>query len=109
MRQGSDRATAGIATILLNEKNEMSQTTLEKNVIITQPKRRATGTWAQYTNDSEVAILRGDPATVEDAESGSTQGAQLTVNSRENRVVNEAKTSPNSTGRIRSVYKVKKN
>ncbi|MBK8811353.1 MAG: LPS export ABC transporter periplasmic protein LptC [Acidobacteria bacterium] len=109
IRQGSDRATAGIATILLNEKNEMSQTTLEKNVIITQPKRRATGTWAQYTNDSEVAILRGDPATVEDAESGSTQGAQLTVNSRENRVVNEAKTSPNSTGRIRSVYKVKKN
>lgn len=109
IRQGSDRVTGGIAVIELSENNEMSQTTVENNVVITQPKRRATGTWAQYTNDSDVATLRGNPAVVEDAENGSTQGAQLTMYKRENRIVNESKTSPNSAGRIRSVYKVKKN
>lgn len=109
IRQSTDRVTGGIAVIQLNENNEMSQTTVENNVVITQPKRRATGTWAQYTNDSDVAILRGNPAVVEDAENGSTQGAQLTMYKRENRVVTESKTSPNSAGRIRSVYKVKKN
>ncbi|HNQ13978.1 MAG TPA: LPS export ABC transporter periplasmic protein LptC [Pyrinomonadaceae bacterium] len=109
IRQATDRVTGGIAVIQLDEKNDMSQTTIENNVVITQPKRRATGTWAQYTNDSDVAILRGNPAVVEDAENGSTQGAQLTMFRRENRVVTESKTSPNSAGRIRSVYKVKKN
>lgn len=109
IRQGTDRVTGGLAVIQLGENNEMSQTTIENNVVITQPKRRATGTWAQYTNDSDVAILRGNPAMVEDAENGSTQGAQLTMYKRENRFVNESKTSPNAAGRIRSVYKVKQN
>ncbi len=109
IRQGTDRVTAGIANIELNEKNEMSQTTVESNVVITQPKRRATGNWARYNNDTDVATLRGDPATVEDAENGSTQGAQLMMNRRDNRVTNEAKSNPNSSGRIKSVYKVKKN
>jgi lipopolysaccharide export system protein LptA len=109
IRQGTDRVTAGTATIKLNEANEMSQTTVEKDVVITQPKRRATGSWAQYTNDIDVAVLRGDPATVEDAETGTTQGAQLTFSKRENRITNEAKSSPQNSGRIRSVYRVKKN
>lgn len=109
IRQGTDRVTGGIATVLLNERNEMSQTTVENDVVLTQPKRRATGRWAQYTNDSEIAILRGDPARVEDAESGSTQGAEITMYRRQNKVTNEAKTETGSSGRIRSVYKVKKN
>lgn len=109
IRQGTDRVTSGIATILLDENNEMKQTTVENEVVITQPKRRATGNWAQYTNTTDIAVLRGNPATVEDAENGSTQGAQLTVYNKENRVTNESKTSPVNSGRIRSVYKVKKN
>jgi len=46
---------------------------------------------------------------IEDAENGSSQGGQVTVYLRENRVVGEGKTKQNSAGRIRSVYKVKNN
>jgi LPS export ABC transporter protein LptC len=109
IRQGTDRITAGIANIYMNEKNEMSKTIAEKAVVITQPNRRALGDWAQYTSENEVAILRGNPAKIEDAENGSSQGAQVTVYMRENRVVGEAKTEQNNTGRTRTVYKVKKN
>ncbi len=109
IRQGSDRITAGVANIYLTETNEMSKTIAETNVVITQPNRRATGDWAQYTSDTEVAILRGNPAKIEDAENGSSQGAQMTVYMRENRVVSESKTEQTNTGRTRTVYKVKKN
>ena len=109
IRQGTDRITAGVANIYLTEKNEMSKTIAETNVVITQPNRRATGDWAQYTSDTEVAILRGNPAKIEDAENGSSQGAQMTVYMRENRVVSESKNEQINTGRTRTVYKVKKN
>jgi LPS export ABC transporter protein LptC/lipopolysaccharide transport protein LptA len=109
IRQGTDRITAGLANIYLNEQNEMSKTIAETNVVITQPNRRATGDWAQYTSESEVAILRGNPAKIEDSENGASQGAQVTVYMRENRVVSESKTEQTNTGRTRTVYKVKKN
>lgn len=109
IRQGTDRITAGKADIFMNENNEMSKTIAEKSVVITQPNRRALGDWAQYTAENEVAILRGNPASIEDTEKGSSQGAQVTVYMRENRAVSESKTETNNTGRIRSVYKIKKN
>lgn len=109
IRQGTDRITAGKADIFLNENNEMSRTVAETNVVITQPNRRGLGDWAQYTADTEVAILRGNPARIEDAENGSSQGAQMTINMRENRVTGESRTEQNNTGRTRSVYKIKKN
>ncbi|MBS1797264.1 MAG: LPS export ABC transporter periplasmic protein LptC [Acidobacteria bacterium] len=109
IRQGTDRITAGVANIYLTEKNEMSKTIAENNVVITQPNRRAVGDWVQYTADNEVAVLRGNPARVDDAENGTSQGAQMTVNMRDNRVVTESRTEQTNTGRIRSVYKVKKN
>lgn len=108
IRQGADRITAGAASILMNERNEMAQTVAETNVVVTQPTRRATGDYAQYTAESESIILRGNPARIEDTESGSTQGAQVTVFLRENRVVGESKAGQTNTGRSRSVYKVKK-
>ena len=93
--------------MFLDEKNEVSKTIAEQNVVITQPGRRATGSWAQYTAADEIAILRGDPATINDAENGSSQSGQVTFHMRDNRVVTEAKTKQNTTGRSRSVYKVK--
>lgn len=107
IRQGTDRITAGSADVYLSEKNEVSKTIAETNVVITQPARRASGDWAQYTADDEIAILRGSPATVTDAEQGSSQSSQLTFNMRENRVVSEAKARQSVPGRSRSVYKVK--
>jgi LPS export ABC transporter protein LptC/lipopolysaccharide transport protein LptA len=109
IRQGTDRITAGKADIFMDDKNEMSKTIAETGVVITQPNRRALGDWAQYTAENEVAILRGNPARIDDAENGSSQGAQVTVYMRENRVVGESRTEQNNTGRTRSVYKVKKN
>jgi lipopolysaccharide export system protein LptA len=93
----------------MNEQNEMSKTIAETSVVITQPNRRALGDWAQYTAENEVAVLRGNPARIEDAENGSSQGAQVTVYMRENRVVGESQTEQTNTGRTRSVYKIKKN
>jgi lipopolysaccharide transport protein LptA len=109
LRQGTDRITGGRADIYLNERNEMSKTIVENDVVITQPIRRGTGTWVQYTAADEVAILRGNPARVEDQENGTAQGAQLTVFMRENRVESESKAGQTNTGRTRTVYKVKKN
>jgi LPS export ABC transporter protein LptC/lipopolysaccharide transport protein LptA len=108
IRQGTDRIVSGSASVYLDDKNEVSKTVAETNVVITQPNRRATGDSAQYTAADEVVILRGNPATVDDGESGSSQGGQITVYMRENRVIGEAKTKPGTGGnRTRSVYKVK--
>lgn len=108
IRQGTDRITAGVASVFMKPNNELSQTIAENNVVVTQPNRRATGDWAQYTADTELVILRGNPARVEDGENGSSQSAQLTVNMRTKNVVSESKTTQTNTGRIRSVYKIKK-
>ncbi|MGI8640518.1 MAG: LPS export ABC transporter periplasmic protein LptC [Pyrinomonadaceae bacterium] len=108
IRQGTDRIIAGVANVFLNDKNEVSQTVAENNVVITQPNRKAVGDYAQYTAVDEKVVLRGNPAKIEDGENGSSQGAQMTVFLREKRVVSESKTPQNNTGRIRTVYKIKK-
>jgi lipopolysaccharide export system protein LptA len=108
IRQGTDRITAGTASVFLKNNNELSQTIAENNVVVTQPNRRATGDWAQYTADTEQVILRGNPARVEDGENGTSQSAQISVNMRTKNVISESKTTQTNTGRIRSVYKVKK-
>jgi lipopolysaccharide transport protein LptA len=109
IRQGTDRITAGVANVLMTERNDVSQTVAENNVVVTQPNRKASGDYAQYNTAEEIVVLRGNPARIEDAENGSSQGGQVTVYLRENRVVGEGKTKQNSAGRIRSVYKVKNN
>jgi LPS export ABC transporter protein LptC len=109
IRQAADRITGGKADVYLDEKNELSRTEVENNVVITQPKRRATGDFASYTAANEVVVLRGNPARVEDALQGSSQGAQMTVYLRDNRVSTEGRSTQNSAGRTRSVYKVTEN
>ncbi len=107
IRQGTDRITAGSADVYLDENNDVSRTVAETNVTITQPTRRASGDWVQYSADDEVAILRGNPATVTDPENGSSQSGQLTFSMRENRITTESSTKQNTTGRTRTVYKIK--
>lgn len=106
IRQGTDRITTDLADVFLNEKNEVSKTVTEGNVVVTQPGRRGTGDWLQYTTNDETAILRGNPAVVEDDVNGSSQSAQLTFFMREKRVVTESKTKQSSNAKNRSVYKV---
>jgi len=107
LRQGTDRITSASTDVYLSEKNEVLKTVAEQNVVITQPGRRATGDWVQYTADNEVAILRGEPAAVTDSESGSSQSNEITVYMRENRFVGNGKVNKNTTGRTKTVYKVK--
>jgi lipopolysaccharide export system protein LptA len=107
IRQGTDRLSAESADILLDQNNDMVKTVVENGVTITQPGRKAVGDWAEYTAETEVAVLRGNPARVDDAENGTSQGGQITVYLRDNRVLSEGETRQNPTARTRSVYKIK--
>jgi lipopolysaccharide export system protein LptA len=107
IRQGTDRVTSQSADVYLDENNEMTRTVVENDVVITQPGRKAVGDWAEYTTENDVAVIRGNPARVDDAENGTSQGGQMTINLRDNRVLSEGKTTQNPTARTRSVYKVK--
>jgi LPS export ABC transporter protein LptC len=105
IRQGTDRITTNSADVYLAEDNSVSKTIAEANVVVTQPGRRGTGDWLQYTAADEMAILRGGPAVVDDAENGRSQAEQLTLYMREKRVVGEGKTKQRAS-RTKSVYKV---
>jgi lipopolysaccharide export system protein LptA len=110
IRQGTDRITSGVADVYLNrDTNEMEKTVAQRNVVLTQPNRKGTGDWVEYTTVNEVAVLKGNPARVEEADKGNTEGARLTVFMREDRVVADDPRGPQSPGRVRSTHKVKKN
>jgi LPS export ABC transporter protein LptC len=109
IRQGGDRIVGGAANVYLDAHNELVRTDIESNVIVTQPNRRASGDFAQYTAADERVILKGSPARVEDAISGSAQGSEVTVFLRGNRVIGEGKSKQDPGGRMRSVFKIKNN
>lgn len=110
IKQGTDRLTAGVADVYLQkEANEVERTIAQRNVVIVQPGRRGTGDWCQYTTADEVAVLKGNPAHVEDAEQGTTDGNRLTMYRRENRVVVDDSRGTQSPGRVRSTHKINKN
>ncbi|HEY8186208.1 MAG TPA: LPS export ABC transporter periplasmic protein LptC [Pyrinomonadaceae bacterium] len=109
IRQGTDRLTSAVADVyLFKESSEVEKTIAQRNVVLTQPNRKGTGDWVQYTSTDEVAVLKGNPARVEDAEKGSTEGGRLTVYMRDGRVIADDVRGPQSPGRVRSVHKVKK-
>ncbi|HYW71151.1 MAG TPA: LPS export ABC transporter periplasmic protein LptC [Pyrinomonadaceae bacterium] len=109
IKQGTDRMTAGIADVYLQkDTNEVERTICQKNVVVTQPNRRGTGDWCQYTTADEVAILTGNPAHVEDAEQGTTDGNRVSMYRRENRVTVDDARGPESPGRVHSTHKITK-
>src|SRR5204863_9891225 len=106
---GTDRITSGVAdAYLMKDSSDVEKTIAQKNVVLTQPNRKGTGDWIQYTTADEVAVLKGNPARFEDAEKGSTEGERLTVNVREGRVTADDARGPLSPGRVRSTHKVNK-
>ena len=108
IRQGTDQINAGAANVYLNDKNEVAQTVAERDVVVTSPNRKAVGDYAQYVAADETIVLRGNPARIDDNENGSTQGAQVKVFLNTKRVETESKSDQTNTGRVRSVYKIKK-
>src|SRR6266566_2639112 len=110
IKQGTDRMTSGVADVYLQKDvNEVERTIAQRNVVLTQPNRRGTGDWCQYTTADEIAILKGNPAHVEDAEQGSTEGNRVTIYRRENRAVADDTRGEQSPGRVRSTHKVNNN
>ena len=110
IRQGTDRVTGGVADVyMLKDANEVERTIAQHDVVLTQPGKRGTGDWCQYTTADEVAVLKGNPAHVEDAEQGTTEGNRLTMYRRENRVVVDDARGLQSPGRVRSTHPIKKN
>lgn len=109
IRQGTDRMTSGVADVYLHrESNDVEKTIAERKVVLTQPNRKGIGDWLQYTTADEVAVIKGNPARVEDVEKGSTESGRLTVNMRDGRVTADDARGPQSPGRVRSTHKVKR-
>ncbi|MBC8029647.1 MAG: LPS export ABC transporter periplasmic protein LptC [Pyrinomonadaceae bacterium] len=109
IRQETDRVTGGVADVYLRkDSSEVEKTVAQRSVVLTQPGRKGTGDWVEYTTASKVAVLKGNPARVEDAEKGSTEGGRLTLNMQDGRVTADDSRGPQSPGRVRSVHKVRK-
>ena len=109
IRTATDRVTSGVADVYLSrETSEVEKTIAQNNVVLTQPNRKGVGDWMQYTTSDEVAVLKGNPARVDDSEKGSTEGGRLTVYVREGRVIADDVRGPQSSGRVRSTHKVTK-
>jgi lipopolysaccharide export system protein LptA len=109
IKQGTDRMTGGLADVYLaKDSNEMEKTIAQRNVVLTQPSRRGTGDWVEYTATNEVAVLKGNPARVDDVEQGTTEGARLTLSIRDNKVTADDARGPLSPGRVRSSHKIRK-
>ncbi|MDX6614593.1 MAG: hypothetical protein QOD75_3779 [Blastocatellia bacterium] len=109
IKQGTDRITSAVSDVyLLKDTNEVEKTISQRSVVLTQPGKKGVGDWLQYTAADDVAVLKGNPARVEDAEQGNTEGGRLTVYLRENRVVADDTRGAQSGGRVRSVHKVRK-
>lgn len=109
IKQGTDRLQSAVADIyLLKDTNEVEKSIVQNNVVVTQPGRVGRGDWAQYTAADESVVLKGNPAHVEDADKGSTEGGRLTVYLRENRVIADDPRGAQSLGRVHSTHKVNK-
>jgi lipopolysaccharide transport protein LptA len=109
IRQGTDRITCAVADIYLQKgMNEVEKTIAQQNVVMTQPGRRGTGDWAQYTLADETFVLKGNPAKVEDHEQGTNEGGVITVYVRENKVITQGSNGQQSGGRVRTTHPIKK-
>jgi lipopolysaccharide export system protein LptA len=102
--------TAKQADVFLASKDRQSSTSnlpapaqldriiAEGNVVITQPKRRASGDRLVYTSAEDKFVLTGGPPSIFDAEHGKITGVSLTFFRHDDRVLVEGNdTSPTVT------------
>lgn len=109
IKQGTEHITSEVADVyLMKELGEVERMVAERSVVVTQPGKRGTGNWAQYSAADETVMLTGEPARVEDAKEGNSESRRLTIYLRENRVVSDSPGGAQSTGRVRSTHKIRK-
>jgi len=79
-------------------QGQLERMVAEGNVIIQEPKRRATGDKLVYTVDDDKLVLSGGTPSIFDAERGKIRGDSLTFFRRDDRVLVEGRdTSPTVT------------
>jgi lipopolysaccharide export system protein LptA len=87
IRQGTDQIDAAVADAVMDEEHKLVSLTASKDVVMTQPFRRATGDQVVYTAATDVAVLTGNLAVVEDREREAvTKSAKLTLHLRDARI-----------------------
>jgi LPS export ABC transporter protein LptC/lipopolysaccharide transport protein LptA len=87
IRQGTDQIDSATADVLMDEENKLISMTASKDVVMTQPARRATGDQVVYTVATDTAILTGNFAVVEDHERDAvTKSPKLTLHLRDARI-----------------------
>lgn len=87
IRQGTDQIDSATADVVMDEENKLVSMTASKNVVMTQPSRRATGDRVVYTVANDTAILTGNFAVVEDHEREAvTKSPKLTLHLRDARI-----------------------
>ncbi len=87
IRQGTDRIDAAAADVLLDENNRLVSLTADRNVVLTQPGRRAAGDRVVYTAANDTAILTGNPAELQEQERAATsKSPKLTLHLRDARI-----------------------
>ncbi|HLG16609.1 MAG TPA: LPS export ABC transporter periplasmic protein LptC [Blastocatellia bacterium] len=105
-RQGEDTIDASSLDVFLQkETNEVERMLATGGVVLTQPGRRGTGDTLSYTAADGRAVLTGNNARVDDAEKGSSMGAQLTFYIRDDRFVVD---NQQGLSRVRSTHRLKK-
>ncbi len=106
IRQGTDRIEAAVADAFLDKENKLTRMTASREVVLTQPQRRASGDQIEYTAANETAVLTGNLAEVEDKERGvSTKGARLTMHLRDARIeVNDE----SGAKRVRTTHRIQR-
>ncbi len=109
IKQGTERINAEVSDVyLFSDSYEVERTVAQRNVVVTQPGKRGTSDWAQYTAADETVVLTGNPARVEDPQQGTSESRRLTIYLRENRVVSDGGQSKQNTGRVHSTHKIRK-
>lgn len=111
IKQGTERINSEVADVYLQkEQGEVDHMVAERSVVVTQPGRKGTGDRGEYAAADETMVLTGNPARVEDAEQGTTEGQHMTVYLRDNRVVSDSAAAEGGrpAGRVHTVHKIKK-
>ncbi|MBO0726616.1 MAG: LPS export ABC transporter periplasmic protein LptC, partial [Blastocatellia bacterium] len=87
IRQGTDRVDSVTADVVMDEQNKLVSMTASKDVVITQPSRRATGDQVVYTAANDTAVLTGNSAIAEDHEHDAmTKSPKLIFHLRDARI-----------------------
>ncbi|MCI0337727.1 MAG: LPS export ABC transporter periplasmic protein LptC [Acidobacteria bacterium] len=107
IRQGTDQIDAAVADAVMDEEHRLVRLTASKDVVMTQPSRRATGDQVVYTAATDTAVLTGNLAVVEENEREAvTKSAKLTMHLRDARI--EANDESGKKRRVKTTHRIQK-